>query len=114
MVGKLKDMMMRKVQETPASSEPVVEDGDSIMDSLDDSIMLRPDGYYWQAPDGKQMFGPFESKELALADMEVAGEEVQEPGETLQEAEDEIGIADWIDPETGEPAEGQSRPRLEE
>ena len=24
------------------------------------------------------------------------------PGESLQEAEDEIGISDWIDPETGE------------
>ena len=29
-----------------------------------------------------------------------------EEGETLQEAEAEIGIADWIDPETGKPAEG--------
>jgi len=38
---------------------------------------------------------------------------VLEPGETLREAEDEVGIADWIDPETGEPAE-ESRPHLEE
>ncbi|NMM19431.1 MAG: hypothetical protein HHJ15_05675 [Rhodoferax sp.] len=76
--------------------------------------MVRPDGYYWQAPDGKQDFGPFESMELALADMGAADEQEPEPGETLQEAEDEIGIAGWIDPETGEPAEGQSPPRLEE
>jgi hypothetical protein len=35
------------------------------------------------------------------------------PGDTLQEAEHEIGIADWIDAETGEPAEGDS-PHLQE
>jgi hypothetical protein len=37
-----------------------------------------------------------------------------EPGETLDEAESEIGINDWIDPDTGEPAEGQSPPHIEE
>lgn len=36
-----------------------------------------------------------------------------EPGETLQEAEEEIGINPWLDAETGEPAEGQSPPHLE-
>jgi hypothetical protein len=36
------------------------------------------------------------------------------PGETLAEAESEIGVADWIDPDSGEPAEGQSRPHLNE
>lgn len=78
-----------------------------------DQINLRPDGYYWTSPDGKKDFGPFASLELALADM---GDDDQapEPGETLQEAENEIGIADWIDPETGEPAEGLSHPHIEE
>jgi hypothetical protein len=79
-----------------------------------EQIIARPDGFYWPAPDGKQEFGPFESLELALADMTAAEERAPVPGETLQEAESEIGIADWIDPETGEPAEGQSPPRLEE
>jgi len=105
---------MRKVQVTRAGSEPAVEQTESIADSLVESIMLRPDGYYWQTPDGKQDFGPFESMELALADRGAADEQAPEPGETLQEAEDEIGIAGWIDPETGEPAEGQSPPRFEE
>jgi hypothetical protein len=50
---------------------------------------------------------------MALADMAEADGEAPEPGETLQEAEDEIGIADWIDPDTGDPAEGFLRPRLE-
>ena len=82
-------------------------------DSVDAQITRRPDGYYWESPDGKYEFGPFESLEAAMADMGAADEEGPEPGETLQEAEDEIGISDWIDPETGEPAEGQSHPHLE-
>jgi hypothetical protein len=39
--------------------------------------------------------------------------EAPAPGENLQEAESEIGINDWMDPETGEPAQGQSPPHLE-
>jgi hypothetical protein len=109
---------MRKVKATRGVKEPVVAKdaaGDEeAADSRDDQIMVRPDGYYWQTPDGKQEFGPFESLESALADREAADEQAPEPGETLQEAEGEIGIADWIDPETGQPAEGQSRPRFEE
>jgi hypothetical protein len=33
--------------------------------------------------------------------------------ESLPEMEREIGMADWIDPETGEPAEGLSPPHLD-
>ena len=33
--------------------------------------------------------------------------------ETLEEAEDEIGVAGWIDPDTGEPAE-EGVPRIED
>jgi hypothetical protein len=42
-----------------------------------------------------------------------AGDGAPEPSETLAEAEAEIGIADFVDPDTGEPAE-ESRPRLEQ
>jgi orotate phosphoribosyltransferase len=78
-------------------------------------VVLRGDGYHWQAADGKQEFGPFATMEEALAEMQAASSEEEaeaEPGESLEEAEDELGIADWIDPDTGEPAEGQSTPRL--
>lgn len=79
------------------------------------SIIARPNGYYWAAPDGHQEFGPFNTVELAQANRDAADTDTAPaPGESLQEAESEIGIADWIDPETGEPAEGQSPPRLEE
>ena len=76
-------------------------------------VVRRPDGYYWQSPDGSQESGPYASMEAALAEMEsLADEDGAEPGESLEEAEDELGIADWIDPDTGEPAEGWSTPRL--
>ena len=75
-------------------------------------VIHRGNGYYWQAADGKQEFGPFPSMDAALAEMQAATEDQAEPGESLEEAEGELGIADWIDPDTGAPAEGQSMPRL--
>jgi hypothetical protein len=74
-------------------------------------VLRRPSGYYWALLEGKE-FGPYPSYEEALADMMAADGESPEPGESLHEAESELGIADWIDPETGDPAEGWSRPHL--
>lgn len=107
-------MMTRKRPMDNATEEvKLAEDEFSAQGGLP-QILLRPDGYYWQAHDCNQEFGPFESLESAQADM-ASGDDEAEPlvGETLQEAENEIGMADWIDPETGQPAEGQSRPHLE-
>jgi hypothetical protein len=83
---------------------------------LDDGagITAHPDGYYWLGPDGDAEFGPFESREAARADRDRFSEEAPSEGETVQEAEREIGVNDWIDAETGAPAEGQSPPHLEE
>lgn len=75
-------------------------------------IVKRPDGYYWIDPDTGVEFGPFATRELALADMQSMGESL-EPGTTLQAVEAELGIADWIDAETGEPAE-DNVPHLED
>ncbi|HET9978106.1 MAG TPA: hypothetical protein VFQ20_11755 [Burkholderiaceae bacterium] len=77
-------------------------------------VVEHPDGYYWTGPDGDQEFGPFASREAARADRDRWNEEAPTEGETVQEAEREIGIAEWIDAETGAPAEGQSPPHLEE
>ncbi|MBK6007347.1 hypothetical protein JJB11_14695 [Ramlibacter ginsenosidimutans] len=44
---------------------------------------------------------------------ELADAESLDPAETLREAEEEIGINEWLDPDTGEPAEGQSPPHIE-
>ena len=68
-------------------------------------IVQRPDGYYWQSKDGGREYGPFATLFAAVQDMQRNGESALEPGETLEEAESEIGIADWIDPDTGAPAE---------
>jgi len=75
-------------------------------------VLRRPSGYYWALAEGTEEYGPYASYEEALADMMAADGEAPEPGESLHEAESELGIADWIDPETGDPAEGWSRPHF--
>ena len=77
-------------------------------------VIERPDGFYWRAEDGRTEYGPFPTLLEAVADMQAPDEDgAYEPGESLAEAEDEIGISEWIDPETGEPAE-ESVPRTED
>jgi hypothetical protein len=75
-------------------------------------ILERPDGWYWMDKDGGREYGPFPTLLEAVQDMEAGGAAL-EPGETLEEAENEIGIADYIDPDTGVPAE-DGVPRLED
>lgn len=104
--------MTNTMQQPPIDDDSELDGDEGITEVDMGHILLRPDGYHWQTPDGTQEFGPFETLEAALADMESAGEDGAEPGETLQEAEDELGVADWIDPDTGELAEGQSTPHL--
>jgi hypothetical protein len=70
-------------------------------------------GFYWQDRESGEIFGPFATVLDAVNDMKFDAEAQPEPGETVQEAEAEIGVADWIDPETGEPAEEQV-PRVEQ
>jgi len=78
-------------------------------------VIERPDGFYWQNKENGAEFGPFPTLAEALADMESDPSSVKEiePGESLQEAEEELGIANWIDPDTGEPAE-ESVPHIED
>jgi hypothetical protein len=68
-------------------------------------VVARPDGYYWIADDGRQEFGPFVTAVQALAALREGIETTSEPGETVAEAVAEIGVAEWVDPDTGEPAE---------
>ena len=76
-------------------------------------IVERPDGVYWQDKESGREYGPFATLLEAVQDMELGGDRSLESGETLQEAEGEIGIADFIDPETGGPAE-EGVPRIED
>jgi hypothetical protein len=70
-------------------------------------VIEKPDGFYWQDIFAEKKYGPFATRFDAVQDMlEQDGIEEGE-GDLLEAdaAEDEIGIADWIDPDTGELAE---------
>jgi hypothetical protein len=78
-------------------------------------VIERPDGFYWEAKKGEP-HGPFPTLAEAEADMISDGttdQEVEEAAEGLQEAESELGINEWIDPDTGGPAE-DNVPRIED
>lgn len=68
-------------------------------------IIERPDGFYWLDDEANEECGPFPTAAAAIEDMEYNADSDYEPAETLLEAEGEIGISDWIDPDTGLPAE---------
>jgi hypothetical protein len=76
-------------------------------------IAQRADGYYWIDLETAVEFGPFVTASQAITDMESSVDSEYEVGETLQEAEAELGIADWMDPDTGEPA-GDHAPHIED
>jgi hypothetical protein len=78
-------------------------------------VIERPDGFYFQDKRTKELLGPFATFLEAAANIDnvAAAEQDLEPVEDLKEIEEELGIADWIDPDTGEPAE-ESVPHIEE
>ena len=71
-------------------------------------VIERPDGFYWQDKLTEKEYGPFPSLLEAVQDMQGQGDNGYEEGESLEDAEVEIGMSTWIDPDTGEPAEGVS------
>jgi hypothetical protein len=77
------------------------------------SVVERPDGFYWQSRESGKEFGPFPTLLEALEDMQYRVDSDYEPGESVEQAEAEIGIAEWVDPDTGELAE-EFRPRIED
>lgn len=106
--------MKRPPNPPPPNDEPAtVEDIGTVLAAVAEPIAQHPDGYYWCTVDGKQQFGPFATYADAYADMHSGDPDDVEPGESLREAEAELGIADWIDPDTGELAEGLGQPHFE-
>jgi hypothetical protein len=85
---------------TPAESVP--------SETKQAQVIERPDGFYWLDDLTGKEFGPFATLLEAQLDMEGQNESGYEEGESLEDAEEEIGISTWIDPETGEPAEDMS------
>lgn len=88
----------RVISERPAGS------------ARDDGLIEHPDGWYWIDPISKREFGPHPTRAEALLRGSADDDEVPSEGETLAEAESELGLADWTDPETGEPGIGRARP----
>lgn len=82
---------------------------------LSGHVIERPDGFYWEAKKGEP-HGPFPARAEAEADLLADGaaeeDDMEVPG-TLQEAESELGVSEWIDPDTGGPAE-DNVPRIED
>jgi len=80
----------------------------------DEPILKRPDGFYWQRKSG-DLRGPFVTRGEVEADRlsDGAANGEFDAGESLQEAESEIGMAEWIDPDTGVSAE-DNVPRIED
>jgi hypothetical protein len=68
-------------------------------------IIERPDGFFWLDDANGVEFGPFDTLLEAVQDMEYSAEGGTEPEETIEEAERELGLAEWVDAETGELAE---------
>ena len=86
----------------------------------DTRIIKRPDGIWWQSRDGGREYGPFDTLMEAVADMQAAEgaegaqvENAQDAAQGAREAEDVLGIPDWVDPETGQLADDE-RTRVED
>jgi len=71
-------------------------------------LIERPDGFYWKDKLTEKEYGPYPTLLEARLEMEGQNESGYEEGESLEDAEEEIGISIWIDPDTGEPAEDMS------
>lgn len=77
-------------------------------------VVKRPDGFYWVSAKAGEENGPFASRADAEEHMLSGGDNAaSEDPEALHEAESELGISEWIDPDSGEPAE-DFVPRLED
>jgi len=101
----------------PAKRRPAAPQDDTPVKEgapLAGRVIERPDGFYWEAKKG-EAHGPFQSLAEAEADMLADGatEEDDVEAGALQEAESELGVNEWIDPDTGGPAEDHV-PRIEE
>jgi hypothetical protein len=86
----------------------------AVAEELQDRVIERPDGFYWESKQKGETYGPFPTLVEAEADMISGGAAAEDlEAEGLQEAESELGINEWIDPDTGGPAE-DNVPRIED
>src|SRR3954447_19018281 len=91
-------------------AEPALEDAAEPVEATTsdgDRVIERPDGFYWESKAKGETYGPFASLAEAEADMLSGGASAAEDleAESLQEAQSELGLNEWSDPDTGGPAE---------
>ena len=81
---------------------------------FDDTFVVeRPNGFYVRWKAGNRETGPFATLVEAIESERPAEEAESDPVAALVEAEGDLGVSDWIDPETHEPAEDHV-PRIED
>ena len=73
----------------------------------------RPNGVYWRAAGSAAESGPFATLAEAEADAQGREDPTFQATDSVAEAEAEVGISEWIDPDTGAPAD-ESAPRIED
>lgn len=71
----------------------------------DGQVVERTDGYYWVPADGGRDRGPYRSIEDAVPGVEESDDELD--SDDVREAEEVLGIPDWVDPDTGELADDE-------
>ncbi len=79
-------------------------------------IIERPNGFYWLDEADAREYGPFPTLMDAFDDMQSVDVDDESPHADFDEvrnAGDVLGVADWIDPDTGELAEDE-RTRTDE
>ena len=103
----------KDVAQKPQQVEPQLEEAIEPAD-LNDRVIERPDGFDGESKKKGETYGPFKTLVEAEADMLAGGASAEDlEAEGLQEAESELGINEWIDPDTGGPAE-DNVPRIED
>ena len=75
-------------------------------------VIERPDGFFWLERETGLEYGPFDTLQQALDDMTYDADSC-ESGDSVVDAEQELGLADWVDKDTGELAE-ETLTRLED
>ena len=103
---------MNRTRHQPQPHPPKADPG-TAAELEDVRVIERPDGFWVQPLAGGSETGPYATLVEAIEDQRPVDEEEPSSAEALAEVEREIGVADWIDPETSAPAE-DGVPHIEE
>jgi hypothetical protein len=116
-------MKKRKTPPRPAKKEPAqrakaappasAQEDEAAPAESKIRFIERPNGVFWRASGSTTEYGPFATLAEAEADAQGREDPTFQATESVAEAEAEIGISEWIDPDTGVPAE-ESVPRIED